>query len=98
MTVGTVDVTWIRHLLEELNKLISSSMLLCDNQSAINIAFNPILHCHTKHIEVGQHFDIKWKKKRQNLDMFGCPSTCQFWSFKDKLCMIENHAQLEGGY
>ena len=30
--------------------------LLCDNESAINIANNPVQHCRTKHIDIRHHF------------------------------------------
>ena len=30
--------------------------LLCDNESAIKIANNPVQHCHTKHIDIRHHF------------------------------------------
>lgn len=30
--------------------------LYCDNKSAINIAYNPVQHDRTKHIEVDRHF------------------------------------------
>ena len=30
--------------------------LLCDNESAIKIAHNPVQHSQTKHIEVRHHF------------------------------------------
>lgn len=47
MIVGTVD---------ELHECIGSSYLFYDNQSTINIVFNPVLHYHTKHIETDQHY------------------------------------------
>ncbi|CAN6456717.1 unnamed protein product [Victoria cruziana] len=109
MDAGVADVTWVRHLLEELNEPISSYILFCDNQSAINIVRNLILHCRTKHIEIDQHFvrqnvenrEIEPAYVRSNCqiaDMFTKGLTAgQFWTLKSKLYMIENHAQLEGG-
>ncbi|CAN6479266.1 unnamed protein product [Victoria cruziana] len=67
MAAGVADVTWVRHLLEELNEPISSSILFCDNQSAINIARNPILHCRTKHIEIDQHF-VRQKVENREIE------------------------------
>ncbi|CAN6439380.1 unnamed protein product [Victoria cruziana] len=109
MAAGVADTTWVRHLLEELSEPICSSTLLCDNQSAINIARNPILHCRTKHIEIDQHFvrqkvedkeidPVYVRSGSQIADVFTKGLTAgQFWVLKSKLFMIENHAQLEGG-
>ncbi|CAN6470472.1 unnamed protein product [Victoria cruziana] len=109
MAAGVADVTWVRHLLEDLNEPISSSIMFCDNQSAINIARKPILHCRTKHIEIDQHF-VRQKVENREIEpayvrsdsrianMFTKGLTAgQFWTLKSKLYMIENHAQLEGG-
>jgi hypothetical protein len=30
--------------------------LLCDNESAVKIANNPVQHSHTKHIDICHHF------------------------------------------
>ncbi|MFV0960695.1 Ty1/Copia family ribonuclease HI, partial [Klebsiella pneumoniae] len=108
MAAGTTDVTWVRHLLHELHEPISSPMLLCDNQSAINIAFNPILHCRTKHIEIDQHF-VRKKVEEEEIeptyvrtdaqiaDIFSKGlSSPQFWTIRNKLSMIQDHPQLEG--
>ncbi|CAN6470593.1 unnamed protein product [Victoria cruziana] len=110
MAAGVADVTWIRHLLGELHEKIVTSSLLCDNQSAINIALNPVLHSRTKHIEIDQHF-VRQKIEDKELvpsyvpsyeqvaDVFTKRLTEQhFWSLKRKLNMVLDHAQLEGGY
>jgi hypothetical protein len=31
-------------------------LLLCDNESARKIAYNPCEHCRTKHIDIRHHF------------------------------------------
>jgi hypothetical protein len=109
MAAGTAEVTWLRHLLGELLLPIASSSFLCDNQSAIKMAFNPISHNRTKHIEIDQHF-IRQKVEdgiispsyiptsQQVADLFTKGLTGEhFWALKNKLCMIHPHAQLEGG-
>ena len=35
---------------------LGSVPLLCDNESTVKIANNPIRHSHTKHIEIRHHF------------------------------------------
>ncbi|CAN6455520.1 unnamed protein product [Victoria cruziana] len=110
MAAGVADVTWIRYLLGELHEKIVISSLLCDNQSAINIALNPVLHSRTKHIEIDQHF-VRQKIEDKELvpsyvpsyeqvaDVFTKGLTGQhFWSLKRKLNIVLDHAQLEGGY
>ncbi|CAN6487417.1 unnamed protein product [Victoria cruziana] len=108
MAAGVADVTWVQHLLVELHEQISSSTILCDNMSAIDIASNPILHSRTKHIEIDQYFvqqKIKDKEltpyvssKDQVADILTKGITGhQFWHLKHKLNMILEDAQLEGG-
>ena len=58
MAHGICEIMWIRRLLEELKALRSSTMkLYYDNKAAISIAYNPILHDRTKHVEVAKHFN-----------------------------------------
>lgn len=48
---------WIRRFLEELKVPFKEPMkLFCDNQSAISIFKNIILHDKTKHVEIDRHF------------------------------------------
>ena len=42
--------------------------LLCDNQSAIKIAYNPVQHAKTKHIEIRHHF-IRGHISRGDLEL-----------------------------
>lgn len=42
MAAGTVEVTWVTYLLEDITEKIKGSMLMCDHQNVINIAFSPI--------------------------------------------------------
>lgn len=47
----------MQQLLEDLNeKQKDASVIYCDNQSALSIAKNPILHGRTKHIDIRFHF------------------------------------------
>ena len=42
--------------------------LLCDNESAIKIAHNPVQHSRTKHIEVRHHF-IRHHVAKEDIDL-----------------------------
>ncbi|RVX05810.1 Retrovirus-related Pol polyprotein from transposon TNT 1-94 [Vitis vinifera] len=57
MALATCELIWLRHLLRELRFGKDEQMtLICDNQAALHIAFNPVFHERTKHIEVDCHF------------------------------------------
>ena len=43
-------------LCELKNSLDSPPVIWCDNISALALAFNPIFHARSKHIEVDYHF------------------------------------------
>ena len=54
---GICEVIWIKRLLEELKVIRRFPMkVLCDNKTAIAIAYNPVLYERTKHVEVDKHF------------------------------------------
>lgn len=56
MSDATAERTWYRHLLSELRIKPNGLTLLCDNQSAIKLASNPLFHARSKHIELDCHF------------------------------------------
>lgn len=57
LAMSAADLFWIRQLLKDLHVFSSSPPILwCDNQSAIQLARNPVFHGRTKHIEVDFHF------------------------------------------
>jgi hypothetical protein len=110
MATTITEATWLRHLLTELGENVLPTTLLCDNQSAIQIAFNSIHHSRTKHIEIDQHF-IRQKIEDKEVEPAYIPTADQvadlftkgltsvkFWFLKGKLSMVQHHAQLEGGY
>ncbi|KAE8181210.1 hypothetical protein CF328_g8911 [Tilletia controversa] len=43
-------------LLRDLGKNIEGIEILCDNQAAINVSKNPVLHSRTKHIDIAHHW------------------------------------------
>lgn len=57
MAAVASEITWLVRLLEELGvQDLRPVTLECDNQSALQIAQNPVLHQRTKHIEIDCHF------------------------------------------
>jgi hypothetical protein len=46
----------MRQTLKDFGCNLSKVPLLCENESAIQIADNPIDHGHTKHIDIRYHF------------------------------------------
>jgi hypothetical protein len=47
---------WMRQTLKDYDYTINHIPLLCDNESAIKIAYNPCEHSRTKHIDIRHHF------------------------------------------
>ncbi|KAM1668042.1 hypothetical protein ACFX2K_047430 [Malus domestica] len=48
---------WLRRILEQLNHgLCKSTVIHCDNTSAIKLSKNPVMHGRSKHIDVRFHF------------------------------------------
>lgn len=57
MVHGVCELLWIKRIMRDLNFEVKESMRLhCDNQAAVKIANNPVLHDRTKHVEIDRHF------------------------------------------
>ena len=50
------QLLWMKQTLKDYGINVKHVPLLCDNESAIKIAHNPVQHSRTKHIEVRHHF------------------------------------------
>ncbi|GJW57399.1 ribonuclease H-like domain-containing protein [Tanacetum coccineum] len=51
------ETTWLRNLLRELHTpLMTSTLVYCDNVSAVYLSANHVQHQRTKHIEIDIHF------------------------------------------
>ena len=58
---GIDEVLWLRHLLRDLKILYKEPIrLLCDNQSAIYLAHDPLYHDRVKHVDI-DYFYIQEK-------------------------------------
>ena len=60
------EITWLVRLLEDLGvQNLQPVTLACDNQSALQIAHNLVLHQWAKHIKIDCH--ITWEKVLEGL-------------------------------
>jgi hypothetical protein len=50
------QLLWMRQTLRDYGYKLNKVHLLCDNESAIRMAENPIEHSRTKHIDIQYHF------------------------------------------
>jgi hypothetical protein len=50
------QLLWMRQTLQDFGYYLSKVPLLCDNESAIRLADNPVEHSRTKHIDIWHHF------------------------------------------
>ncbi|GKE93314.1 uncharacterized mitochondrial protein-like protein [Tanacetum coccineum] len=95
MVVNTSEIVWLRWFL-----ISHSTLLHCDNRSAIQIARNSVFHERTKHIEIDCHFTRHHLKDEtislpfipsalQMVDVFTKPhSGLRFCFLTDKLSMF----------
>src|SRR6185437_13421010 len=50
------QLLWMKQTLLDFNVKFDEILLLCDNESAVKIATNPVQHSRTKHIDIRHHF------------------------------------------
>jgi hypothetical protein len=50
------QLLWMKQTLKDYGVSLGTVLLLCDNESAIKIANNPIQHSRTKYIDIRHHF------------------------------------------
>ena len=75
---ATAEVAWLENLLFELGVPCSKPpVLLCDNQSALNMCANPVFHNRSKHIEINYHF-VREKVEQGLLIVRYVPTQDQF--------------------
>ena len=55
--MAACEVVWLKRILKDLGvPMKDPTPLYCDNMSNIYLAWNPVFHARTKHIEVHYHF------------------------------------------
>jgi hypothetical protein len=90
---------WMKQTLLDYGVKLKEIPLLCDNESAIKIANNPIQHSRTKHIDIRHHFlrdhvskgDIKIDRvsmNDQSADIFTKPLA------ESRICKLRNELNI----
>jgi hypothetical protein len=63
------QLLWMRQTLRDIGYNLSKVPLLCDNESAIRLADNPIEHSRTKHIDIWHHF-LRDHHQKGDIDVY----------------------------
>jgi hypothetical protein len=63
------QLLWMRQNLRDFGYILSKVPLLCDNESAIRLADNPVEHSRTKHIDIWHHF-LRDHQQRGDIDIY----------------------------
>jgi hypothetical protein len=72
------EASWLRQLLAELHTSPSwSTLIYCDNVSAVYLSTNPIQHQRTKHVEIDLHF-VRDRVAMGEVRVLHVPTTSQF--------------------
>jgi hypothetical protein len=75
---GVAEASWLRQLLAKLHTPPSRSTLIyCDNVSAVYLSTNPIQHQRTKHVEIDLHF-VRDRVAMGEVRVLHVPTTSQF--------------------
>jgi hypothetical protein len=70
------QLLWMRQTLQDFGYNLSKVPLLCDNESAIRMADNPIEHSRTKHIDIQHHF-LRDHQQKGDIEVFHVSSENQ---------------------
>jgi len=75
---GVAEASWLRQLLLELHQpLRRSTLVYCDNVSAVYLSTNPVQHQRTKHVEIDLHF-VRERVAVGDVRVLHVPTTSQF--------------------
>ena len=73
-----VESSWLRQLLAELHcPLAKSTLVYCDNVSAVYLSTNPVQHQRTKHVQIDLHF-VRDRIAIGDVRVLHVPTTSQF--------------------
>jgi hypothetical protein len=99
------ELLWVKKLMTDLMFRTNSVKIFCDNQSAIHIAKNPVMHQRSKHIDIKYHF-IRQKVSENSIELNYLPSEVMtadiltkplpFPSFTELRLKLLNDTELKG--
>jgi hypothetical protein len=99
----SAQLLWMKQTLSDYDCKFSKIPLLCNNESSIKLANNPVQHSRTKHIDIGHHFlrdheakgDIALRHvstERQLADIFTKPLGEQrFCALRSEINILDSH-------
>jgi hypothetical protein len=64
-----MQLLWMRQTLRDFGYNLSKVPLLCDNESEIRLADNPVEHSRTKHIDIRHHF-LRDHQQKGDIDVY----------------------------
>ena len=63
------QLLWMRQTLRDFGYNLSKVPLLCDNESAIRLADNPVEHSRTKQIDIRHHF-LRGHQQKGDIEVY----------------------------
>lgn len=94
MALTACEVTWLSTLLKDLGiQNLPPTLLHCDNQAALAIAANPILHEKMKHVEIDCHY-VREKIKDGSIRTAHVSSSDQVADILTKVLPIKQHQHI----
>jgi hypothetical protein len=63
------QLLWMKQTLQDFGYNLSKVPLLCDNESAIRLADDPVEHSRTKHIDIRHHF-LRDHQQKGDIDIY----------------------------
>ena len=101
-SMACCEAVWLQNLFSELfEHVLDTTVILCDNQSEIQLSENPVFHNHSKNIDIRYHFI--WDMVHRGtirLDHIGTdeqvvviltkpPGKVKFLTFRESLGIVE---------
>ncbi|KAM1447547.1 hypothetical protein ACFXTO_006638 [Malus domestica] len=93
---SSCQAVWLRRILQELKHVQhKATMVYCDNVFAIKLSRNPVMHGHSKHIDVRFHFLCDLIKEGV-VDLVQCSSQEQVADILTKPLKLDVFTRLHG--